>query len=142
MMNYRRMFLNPKFGAAGLFAFPYFFIVELLGPIFELISYVMIGTGLALGYIQWDLFLLFVLVDLGYGMLMSMGAVLIEESAYHKYPRLLDLAVLMVFALLENLGFRQINSLFRLKGLYDYIRGDRTWGKMDRIGFNVATPLE
>ena len=50
------------------------------------------------------LYLLFVLLSLAYGGLLSIGAVLLEELAYRRYPGYRDLAKLLWFAFIENLG--------------------------------------
>jgi hypothetical protein len=38
-------------------------------------------------------------------------------------------------ALIENLGFRQLLTLWRAQGLMDGIRGKKGWGAMERRGF-------
>jgi hypothetical protein len=45
------------------------------------------------------------------------------------------------WALLENLGYRQLTVLWRLQGLVKYLRGRREWGAMERRGF-TAPPAE
>jgi cellulose synthase/poly-beta-1,6-N-acetylglucosamine synthase-like glycosyltransferase len=135
LIIFRAMILNSKFGFAGLVALPYFFLVELLGPAIEIFSYLVIGLGFAFKLIDLDLFLLFILVDLGYGMLMSIGAVLMEESAFHKFPKMSQLFVLVVISFFEHLGYRQFNSFQRLVALLTYGQREKVWGKMDRVGF-------
>jgi len=46
--------------------------------------------------------------------------------------------MLVVWALLENLGYRQLTVIWRLKGMWNYVRGSRAWGKMDRAGFQTT----
>jgi len=60
---------------------------------------------------------------------------LLEEISFHIYPRFRDLFVLFIAALVENLGYRQLNSWWRLLGLMRWIRGkNSSWGEMKRIG--------
>lgn len=135
LFRYRRMFFNPRFGFAGMIAFPYFFIVELFGPFVELGAYLFAVLGIILGYFKIEILLLFFLVDILFGMMMSFTAVLIEESAYHKYPKLSDLFRLFMAAMFEHLGYRQFVSFARMLGLIKYFIGARKWGEMKREGF-------
>lgn len=139
LMAYRKMLFKPKFGFTGLFAYPYFFLFELLGPLIEILGYLLVVVGLITGWMSKDLLILFFCVDILYGVLMSVGAVLIEESAYHKYPKLSQLGALLMVACLEHLGYRQFNLFNRLRGLWAYVRGDRSWGAMTRLGFDGSS---
>jgi hypothetical protein len=35
----------------------------------------------------------------------------------------------------ENFGYRQLNSLWRIEGIWQFFRGRRGWGEMTRKGF-------
>ncbi|TVQ81019.1 MAG: glycosyltransferase family 2 protein, partial [Bradymonadales bacterium] len=136
LLSNQKMFLNPRYRLAGLFAFPYFYIVELFGPIIEVLAYLMIGFGLWWGYVSLEIFLFFVIVNIVFGLFMSLAAVLIEENAFHKYPRFGQFLFLSLLACIEHLGYRQMTSLFRAKGLLRYFFGQSSWGKVDRQGFS------
>lgn len=135
LYRHRQMFLNPKHGSVGMIAYPYFFLVELCGPVMEFLAYSFIGFGFAMGWIDWSLFALILTADIGFGILMSIIAILIEESAYHKYPKLSQLLMLVFFSFVEHLGYRQCVSFFRLVGLIRFSFGARSWGKALRMGF-------
>ena len=122
--------MNPRYGTAGLLAFPYFFLVELFGPVIEIAAYIFIGVGLFLGKIDHSILLLFVLVDIVFGIFMSFGAVFIEESAFHKYTKLSHLIGLVILCFVEQLGFRQMLTVLRLRGLINYFRGRKHWGEI------------
>jgi hypothetical protein len=66
----------------------------------------------------------------------SRGA--LEELSFRRYPRLGDLIARFGIAALENLGYRQINTWWRVKGTYSALRGRKGWGKMTRRGFTMA----
>ena len=137
LFSHMRMFMNPRYGAAGMVAFPYFFLVELFGPVIETAAYLFIGIGLFTGKIDQSILLLFVLVDIVFGIFMSFGAVFIEESAFHKYTKLRHLLGLVVLSFVEQLGFRQLLTLLRLRGLINYFLGRKQWGEMSRTGFDA-----
>jgi hypothetical protein len=47
---------------------------------------------------------------------------LLEELFFHPFPRFSQMAVLVGVAVLENLGYRQLVSLWRLAGLVRWAR--------------------
>jgi len=132
---HRAMLFNPRFGVIGLLSMPYYFLFELLGPVIETLGYVFVVASYLYGVVHVQVLLLFFVVAIIYGMLFSVGAVLLEEISFHRYPRARDLFRLMVYAVLENFGYRQLTVLWRIKGLFDYFRGVTTWGAMQRKGF-------
>ena len=82
--------------------------------------------------------LAFIAVTFAFGIALSVGALALEESELHRFPRARDLAVLTGAAILENLGYRQLNQLWRLQGTLQWLRGAQTWGEMTRKGFKAA----
>jgi len=135
LVKHRRMFLNPRFGAVGLFALPYFACFEVFGPVIELMGYVLTILGLLFGAIRFETALLFLSVSLLFGIILSLASVLLEEFTLRRYPGVKDLWALTSAAVLESFGFRQLTSVWRLQGLIDGLRGKSGWGKMERRGF-------
>ena len=54
----------------------------------------------------------------GLGILLSASGLLLEEISFHVYPRTRHLVILAMVVVLENFGYRQLNSWWRLVGLY------------------------
>ena len=79
--------------------------------------------------------LLFLGVSVGYGTLLSFWAVLLEQMTFRRYTHRNDFWRMLAFALLENVGYRQLTAYWRLKAFVNFARGDRGWGKMVREGF-------
>ena len=86
-----------------------------------------------------QLALLFFIVALFYGVMSSVGAVLLEEMSFQRYPKPGDLALLLSFGVPENFGYRQLRAWWRVKAFWDYFRGKKSWGKMERKGFTRAS---
>jgi hypothetical protein len=42
---------------------------------------------------------------------------------------------LILYSVLENVGYRQLITLYRMRGFIGYLRGDKQWGEIRRIGF-------
>ena len=141
LWRHRTVLFNRTYGAMGWVAFPYFVFVELLAPIIEAVGLVGGIVGLALGMIDVPFALLYFLLAYGYGMLLSLCTLLLEELTFQRYQRLSDRLVLVGWALLENLGYRQRTVIWRLRGIWKYLRGRKDWGAMERRGLNRdATP--
>lgn len=134
---HRRMILNPRYGMPGLFALPYFLLFEMLGPAVELAGYLLTVAGLAFSWISPQIALLFLIVSLLFGILLSMSSVVLEELTQRRYPKPSDLGRLFVASIIENLGFRQLLTVWRTRGLIDGLRGKKGWGAMERKGFGT-----
>lgn len=140
LWRHRRLFFNPWYGAMGLVAYPYFVLVELLAPVIEAAGIVITLLLVLLQGGNSSYAILFFLVAYGYGTLLSIGTLLIEEFSFRRIDTLSDRAWLVVWCLLENLGYRQLTVFWRLRGLLNYWRGRTEWGVMERAGFKQATP--
>ncbi|TIP32099.1 MAG: glycosyltransferase family 2 protein, partial [Mesorhizobium sp.] len=46
--------------------------------------------------------------------------------------------VLTVAAVIENFGYRQLNNFWRVKGWWQFLRGNQGWGEMTRTGLGGA----
>ena len=139
MWQYRGMLFNPRYGRVGLIAVPFYALGEMLAPLVEVFGYVIIVAGLIAGVVNVSFALLFILVAWGYGMLLSLWAVVLEEVSFHRYRRLGDLVRLVLFATLENFGYHQCGVWWRL-GAFFTPRGRKlVWGEMTRRGFETAT---
>jgi len=142
LTRHKRMLLNPKYGRVGLLAFPYFFFLEMLGPVIELGGYLSFTATIIAGRADWVVVAAFLAVAIIFGGVLSLSAVALEELSFRRYPRLADLLKLFVLAGLENFGFRQMNAWWRVKGTVSAVRGIQGWGKMTRKGFEVQTDEE
>ncbi|HYA20717.1 MAG TPA: glycosyltransferase [Burkholderiales bacterium] len=115
------LLFNRKGGAVSWLAFPFVMIFEWLGPMFEVMGYIFMISGFALKLVSWQVFTVFLLVAIGFGMMLSVTALLLEELSFHIYPRTTQLAKLLIAVLVENFGYRQQVSLWRFMGLLRWI---------------------
>jgi cellulose synthase/poly-beta-1,6-N-acetylglucosamine synthase-like glycosyltransferase len=136
--RHRRMAFNPKYGAVGMVGFGWIVLSDVIGPPTEMLGYLLIPTWWWFGVLSTDYLLAFVAVTFAFGVALSVGALALEESELHRFPRARDLVVLTGAAILENFGYRQLNQLWRLRGTVDWLRGSRSWGEMTRKGFKSA----
>ncbi|HUR94009.1 MAG TPA: glycosyltransferase [Gemmatimonadales bacterium] len=150
---HRGMLWRRKYGRIGWFALPAFWIFEYLGPIVELSGYglvlflVVMEQVLKVRFINSDFLWAFLLASLGYGVLVNMCAVLVGAWRFRfgladrlqrgllPFSRRRDVLVLLLYAVLENFGYRQLTLYWRLRGLWDAWRGKTGWEKFARVGF-------
>jgi cellulose synthase/poly-beta-1,6-N-acetylglucosamine synthase-like glycosyltransferase len=128
------MLFNRRYGVIGWLSYPFQLYIEGLGAAVEFIGYFMVPIALLLGIVPPLLFILFVLLGLLYGGFLSVGAVLLEELTFRRYPGLRDLMVLLMFALIENIGYRQLVLYYRFQGLVRFLTGFRKWEKVAHVG--------
>jgi cellulose synthase/poly-beta-1,6-N-acetylglucosamine synthase-like glycosyltransferase len=132
------MLMDKRYGVVGKWAMPYFFFVELLGPVFEFFGYASLVALALRGSLNLHMVVLFFIVSLLYGVMFSVGAVLLEELSFSRYPNPKHLALLLAMGVLENFGYRQMTVWWRVRSFYDYSRRKKGWGTMTRTGFTVA----
>jgi cellulose synthase/poly-beta-1,6-N-acetylglucosamine synthase-like glycosyltransferase len=140
MLHNAKMLFNPRYDVTGLFAMPFYFIFEMLGPLIELTGYLIFICCLILGQLNTPFALLFFLLAVVLGTLLSLLAILLEEYSSHRYPRLQDILIITLFSLLENIIYRQWLAVVRAKAFFDFSKGKQEWGAMEKKGF--ARPAE
>ncbi len=108
--------LHPRCGVVGGLAFPFVTMFAGLLPLAE------VGTYLAL-IMLWALTLLdapmlgsVLLIVIGLGIIVSATAVAMEGVVLHLYRRPRHVAALLVVAVVEQFGFRQLCAVARLAG--------------------------
>ena len=127
------LLFNPRAGAVGFLAFPFMLFFEWFGPLIEVFGYAIIIAGFITDYISLNVFITLMSVAIGFGMLLSATALLLEEISFHVYQRPSELFRLFLAVILENIGYRQLTSVWRLIGLFQWVFGSKaTWGKMTR----------
>ncbi len=137
LWTHRAMLFNPRYGSVGMLAVPFYLFGEMLAPIVEIFGWAALILGLAVGAVDGQFALLFFIVAVAYGSILSVWAVVLEAVSFKRYRRRRDFWRLIGFALIEGLGYRQMTVLFRLQAFWKHLRGDEGWGRMTREGFGV-----
>ncbi|MEQ1486974.1 MAG: glycosyltransferase [Methylotenera sp.] len=120
-------------GAPGWVAFPFMLIFEWFGPLVEVAGYILMGIFYWLGYISWPVFMVFLFAALGLGILVSISSLMLESFSFNLYDKRRQMIWLIIASVLENIGYRQLNSIWRLIGLFQWIfRRKGKWGEMRR----------
>lgn len=130
-----KMLFNPRYGSAGLVGMPFIVAFEMLGPMIEAIGYVTVIVSFMLGWINYKFVLLFLGLAILFGIVLSLFSLLLEEFTMKKYQRPWDIIKLFLMAVLENLGYRQLNTWWRFKGTIDFFMKKKDWGEMQKKSF-------
>jgi cellulose synthase/poly-beta-1,6-N-acetylglucosamine synthase-like glycosyltransferase len=133
--RYRSMLFNPRYGRIGFLGFGHILLVDVIGPIIEVLGYILMPVFWLLGILAVDYLLAFTALVFTYGVFISVMSLILEEVELRRFPRARDLVILTSAAVLENFGYRQINNYWRLKGMWQHARGGTGWGQMTRKGF-------
>jgi cellulose synthase/poly-beta-1,6-N-acetylglucosamine synthase-like glycosyltransferase len=131
------LFGRPRYGLVGLVAMPYFLIFEFLSPVFALLGLAVTTLWFLLGGLSLGYFLAFFFVSIGLGLLLTTAALALEEFSYRRYRHRGEVARLLLYAVLENIGFRQLHDVWRATGYVDIARGKKGWGAQQRRGFSA-----
>ena len=112
---------------------PFMLIFELMGPLIEALGYAFMILAYLMGGISLEALMIFTLVAVSLGMLLSVSALLLEEVSFHLYEKPGQLLLLLAVVIIENLGYRQLNTVWRLMGLWKWATGAQgNWGTMTR----------
>ena len=112
---------------------PFLLIFEGWGIVIEFLGVLALILSFALGIISPVSFAAFMLLSIGFGLVLSFTALLMEEITFHTYPKMKHVLVLFVVAIIENLGYRQLTAFWRFEGLIRHLRNEKSvWGEMTR----------
>ena len=127
-----KMFLNPLYGAIGMFAYPYYLFFEALGPVFEVFGYLLIPVLWYFGMLDVTFVWMFFTLAILYNITLSLMALIIDDLLFQRYDRASDLGKMMLGALLEFVGYRQILSVRRTMSFFTALFMRQKWGHIER----------
>ena len=135
---HRQILWGKHSGSLRWFGFPYYFFFEFMGPIVELIGYIIIPIAYFMGFLSPVYFWAFLFLAVTSGAFLSISAVFLEELSFGLYRSWGDFAQMVGIGILENFSYRILTLFFRLGALVDMILGRGSWGKQERAGFGRA----
>jgi hypothetical protein len=113
-------------------------VFELFAPVIELGGIVTILLAAWLGVLSRGFFLQFLIFGYAFATLISIGSVLQEEITYKRYNDWQDVVRLVSYCFFEHFPYRQMHMIWRLQGLWQYLRGDVAWKPLKRKGLQSA----
>lgn len=138
-VKHRDMTFNPRYGRIGFVGFGHIVLVDVVGPLIEVLGYVLVPLLWALNLLALPWLLAFLAATFTFGIAISALTLILEEVQLRRFPRARELAMLAFIAVIENLGYRQLSNFWRLKGWWQFVRREQGWGAMTRKGFGGST---
>ena len=136
--KHKRMLFNPRYGRIGMVGFGHILLVDVLGPLLEVLGYILVPLLWGLGLLSLPWLLAFLAVTFTLGIFLSISTLVLEEIQLRRFPKAKELAVLAAIAVVENFGYRQLSNIWRLQGWWQFLRKQQGWGTMTRKGFGTS----
>jgi cellulose synthase/poly-beta-1,6-N-acetylglucosamine synthase-like glycosyltransferase len=133
----RDMLFRPCYGRVGWMVLPYMWIFEFFAPIVELVGYSTMVIAFLLGELSSGFFLQFLLFGYAFATLISIGSVLLEEMTFRRYSDWREVTRLIFYCFFEHFPYRQLTMIWRLQGIWQYLRGDMRWHEVKRAGMSA-----
>lgn len=131
---HRKIIFNPRFKQIGMLGAPYFFIFEFLGPMLEAFGLVMLLVATLLGLLNLEILLAMFTVSIAFGVVISLSSLFMSEQDILMMSKR-DTAILILYAIVENFGYRQLISIHRVKSTFSALKESGQWGSQVRKGF-------
>jgi cellulose synthase/poly-beta-1,6-N-acetylglucosamine synthase-like glycosyltransferase len=141
LWTHRRMLFNARYGRIGFLSLPQFVVFDIAAPLLETAGLVLMPLFFLMGMIRFEFLIAYFVVVSLFGVFCSMISLVLAEAAFFKTTRRRDMVLYGLAAFGENLGYRQLNALWRIEGIWQFFRGRRGWGEMTRKGFAKANPV-
>ena len=138
LWRHRKMLFNPRYGLIGTVVMPWFLIFKFLAPIIEFGGYIWICWGILFGFIAWPFAVTLLIAVFLWGLVLSLQSLWVNHESFGLYDDNKSRAKLFVVALLLNLGYRQFTVICSVVGVIRHLWGTRSWGAMQRRGFDSA----
>jgi len=135
LWRHRRVTANGRYGWLGTVAIPYFLLFEFVGPVIELLGLPAILVWWIFGELELVFLVGFFVVAVLLGIFLSLAALTLEEHSFRRHRQGREIARLIGFAFVENIGYRQLLAFWRFVAFVDLARGRADWGEMNRRGF-------
>ena len=132
LFTHRYIFLNPKYGVVGLISYLYYLVYEMLSCILDVVGLVIVLTSYFIGLLNKEFLITFLLIYIVYSAIISITAIVLDNYIFREKLTLVEIIKLILFAILESFGYRQLCSWYRISGFIGYRKSKYQWGKIKR----------
>lgn len=122
LIYHRKTFFHCKYGIFGYFVYPFWLFCEALEPFVEAIGFAYVIIAYCFGLIHIDFVYLFIAITIGFNIIFTVICVLIEEVSFKKFSSLGVLCYHLLYSFLENIGYRQMTVLWRIRGTWHFLK--------------------
>lgn len=138
LQRHRSMIFNPRYGRIGMLAMPQLILEDVIGPPAEIIGYLVIPVAALTGVLDPLTAVAYFCLTIVFGTALSIGTLVLEEIQSQRATTARDLLRIGLAALVENFGYRQVNLLYRLRGIRSFLKQETHWAAVPRVGFAKA----
>lgn len=129
--HYRRMTLRRRYGAVGLIGMPFYLVSEVVAPVFEVLAILSLVAAAVVGILDPLSYALFFGTMAFILAIFTSAAVLLDDRVSRSYA-VRDIARVLVLGPAELALYRPVLVWARLRAMWSFARGDRSWGKFER----------
>lgn len=133
--RHRSIMGRSTYGLAGTVGYFHILVTDVIGPPLVVLGFLFMPVLYMAGLLNTDFFLAYLGLEFVFGVFLSVGSLILEELELRRYPKASYLLVLLLAAIAENFGYRQINAVWRVQGWWQYLRKRIHWEKPVRKGF-------
>lgn len=133
LFKYKHIVFNAKYKMFGFMPVTYYAVFELGAPIVDILGFILIPVAYLTGYVSIEVFLFYFLCFSIYNISISFVSICFEAYLFKAPFAALMVVELIVFSVIECLGYRQICSVFRILGMVNYKKARKRWGKIQRV---------
>jgi cellulose synthase/poly-beta-1,6-N-acetylglucosamine synthase-like glycosyltransferase len=109
--NHIGMLFNPKYKMVGLLTFPCYIVFNILGPVVELLLWLVLILGLFMGLLNGSHLLWLLLLGLGFVILNATVMVFLSNISFNKFSKWSDVFKVLGLGFVELFGFRQYRAV-------------------------------
>lgn len=135
LLMHKKMFLNPKYKVLGMISYPYWLTFEFLAPLIEFFGFIFLLLMTIFGIVDWQFFIALFVMIYTFAFMFNMFSLFVEEKTFAQYKKFHQLYKLAFAALLEPFLFHPLVIFAAVKGNFNYLSGNKSWGEMNRKGF-------
>ncbi len=121
VLNYWRMFLNPRYSTQGLFSYPVYVLLEVIAPLVEFTAYITLSISYYYGILDGTSAILYILLAWGFTTYLTLGNMFINVITFNRYKKVNDIFWMFLLAFIEMFGFRQYYTTVKIWATVHYM---------------------
>ena len=129
--HYRRMFANPRYRSVGLIGMPYYVFAEALAVVFQTLAIIALIAATVFGLLEILTFVQLVAIMALLIGILSLAGLLIQDLSFRELE-ISTLVRLTALAPLDLFIYRPLIFVAEMKGLFQYLQGNKDWDKFKR----------
>lgn len=135
-LHFKEFTFKIKYKRLSFILLPFSILTDILGPIAELLGYVLLPLFCYFNVIDGNLILSYFLLVISYNILITSTAIAIDGLLLRGLDKIKYFISLLFISLIDNFGYRQICLYWKFKGFFRLKKGKLSWGKMERVKFD------